>query len=328
MLTEKELTVGVVQFCCIERVKLCKDFSFVVSLGRNILFYAARRTLEIFCFLLSKGLDLTKTICLGETCLTEACKSNNLSIVNYILNQPDSLNMDLHLPLKWACIVENYSMVSMLLEKGANPSKAMDIGDSLLDLCVTKSKLSIVRKLLQHGANPNSLVIGNHTPYTTSISHNRLDLVILLRIYGANHFTPLGNNVYLTLSRNPDYTSLYSFYTMSFTWSNLEVALASRSLEDVKFLIKNKKVDLKSYQYSEILEFSKKENLYLDQPPFQPSIYDYIKSCYTGWTKKNHYYYSEDFKQNIKLILSRNHKMQTSLPHELWLMIFSFTKLE
>ena len=328
MLTEKELTVGVVQFCCIDRIKLCKDFSFTDPLGRNLLFHAARRTPEIFHFVLSKGLDLTKTNCLGETCLTEACRSNNLSVVEYILNHPDSLTMDLNSSLKWACVVENYSMVSMLLEKGANPKKAMEIDDSLLNLCVSKSRLSIVRKLLQHGANPNTKLFGGYTPYTTSISHNRQDAVILLRIYGANPYTPLRNHVLIKLTKDVTYNQIYSFLSASYLWSDLEVALASRSVKDLKFLVENKRINLRIHRCSNILEFAKKENLYINQPSFHPPLYDYIKDFYMGWNKKNHFHYSKNFRQKIRLILSRSHKIQPSIPEELWLIIFNFLLLE
>lgn len=328
MPTEKELTVGVVQFCCIDRVKLCKDFSFTDPLGRNLLFHAARRTPEIFHFVLSKGLDLTKTNCLGETCLTEACRSNNPNVVECILNHPDSVNLDLNSSLKWACVVENYSMVSMLLEKGADPVKAMDQDDSLLNFCVSKSRLDIVRKLLQYGANPNTKLFCGYTSYTTCISYNRLDAAVLLRIYGANSWTPLRNHVLLRLTKDPNFSQLQSFISVSYAWSNLEVALASRSVKDLKFLIENRKIDLRNHKCSNILEFTKKENLYTNQPSFHPPLYDYIKNFYIGWTRKNHHYYSKNFRQNIRLILSRSHKIQPSIPEELWLMIFNFILLE
>lgn len=329
MTTQSELAVNIIDYCCLESLKKLKKFDYIYYGNRNLLFFAVKRSTPDFVeFLLSKNVSLNLVDILGETPLSEACRHDNLPIVKYILNLDELIYLDLTQALKWACINENYSMALLLLEKGANPNRPYCMGDTVLNLCVTRNKMNLVRLLLQYNADPNAKLTGDFTPFTTAIYRNNIPCVILLRIYGADQNLKWTNVDFLTrLTLNWNYSELHSFLNASFKWSDLEVALASRNIKDTKFLIANKRINLKQYNRTNLLNFVKKDNMYANQPKYFVPLYYLIQGYYNGWKIKNHPYYPKKFRQCVKYILASKYKMKTIVPEELWFFIFSFVLL-
>jgi ankyrin repeat protein len=111
--------------------------------------------------------------------------------------------------------------VGALLNKGANPNEADDLGWTALMNASGKGYINVVKMLLDKGANVNAKTLNGWTALMRAAERERVDIVELLLKRGANF------NVQNKLGMSP-----------------LMLAVESGNPDTVKILLTQKKIDL------------------------------------------------------------------------------------
>jgi len=99
---------------------------------------------------------LIESICENNKEITDIlinCKNINVNVYNDLLESP----------LFYACLNNDYKLVKLLIEKGANVNHVNGSGESILSITLD---LNIVKLLLISGANPN---LENNYDYSTPL---------------------------------------------------------------------------------------------------------------------------------------------------------------
>lgn len=88
-------------------------------------------------------------------------------------------------PLAYAAALGNIEMISLLLEKGANPHYQNDKGRTALHEAAYFNQPKAIQSLLQAGANPELIDTKGHTALTLAASQQHREVVTTLLLCGA-----------------------------------------------------------------------------------------------------------------------------------------------
>ncbi|XP_063447888.1 uncharacterized protein LOC134727436 [Mytilus trossulus] len=125
----------------------------------------------------------------GKTPLLEACKKQNVTIVNLLIEAGANVNKDDAMcwtPLHEACKVGEKDIVNLLLEKNVNVNACDDRGYSPLLMATQKGCQSIVELLLDHRAQVNISSNARTTPFLVACSKGHYEITKLLIVKGAD----------------------------------------------------------------------------------------------------------------------------------------------
>mmetsp|Transcript_29406 Transcript_29406/g.44533 ORF Transcript_29406/g.44533 Transcript_29406/m.44533 type:complete len:343 (+) Transcript_29406:153-1181(+) len=125
-----------------------------------------------------------------------ACKYGAVNIVKFLVGQKKAnvniIDRDGNTPIAVACAKDQYSVVSLLLNHGANPKSDIHMRDyggqsaSLVSYTCSKKDLKLLRLLLEKGANPNSQDCLGNTVLYDACTVGSLDVIKVLLDHGAD----------------------------------------------------------------------------------------------------------------------------------------------
>ncbi|CAG2194238.1 unnamed protein product [Mytilus edulis] len=125
----------------------------------------------------------------GRTPLLEACKKQNVTIVNLLLKAGANVNKDDAMcwtPLHEACKVGEKDIVNLLLEKNVNVNACDDRGYSPLLMATQNGCQPIVELLLAHRAQVNFSSNARTTPFLAACTKGHFEITKLLIVKGAD----------------------------------------------------------------------------------------------------------------------------------------------
>ena len=126
---------------------------------------------------------------LNEYGLLEAIKARDIKKVREYLGK--KVNPNLLLPngesiLNRAVAMQNFEIVSLLVENGANPSTQNELGTSALMEAMRHNNLAISKFLLQHGANVNQEDNQGRNVLFYAVQNNDINMIIAILNVGVN----------------------------------------------------------------------------------------------------------------------------------------------
>ena len=129
------------------------------------------------------GIEVDKKASDGRTALHEAVNSQNIPLINLLLDRGADINKAYkcgRTPIQSAVLQNNKDIVELLLDRGAEVNKDDTSKVTLLLCAVNKGYIDIVRLLLDRGADINKADNSGRTPLQGAIQQNNKDIVELL----------------------------------------------------------------------------------------------------------------------------------------------------
>ena len=160
--------------------------------NQDLLFVSAKKGhLEAVNQILRKKLvqDLNQANQHGDTALICAIKEGHEEIVSLLLERganPNQADKNGDKPLVWALPKGNKGIFESLLKRGANPNEAYKNGNAVLTWALLMGHKGIVELLLDNGANPNQADKNGTTALIWAVKNDHEGMVNLLLERGAN----------------------------------------------------------------------------------------------------------------------------------------------
>ena len=117
-----------------------------------------------------------------------AAKAADWETVRVLVEQGADVNQDVGgmTPLHWASYWGNLETVDLLIDAGADPAVADDLGVTPLWTTAERGDVALARKLLDAGADPNYALLSGETSVMTAARAGQTGLVALLLAEGAD----------------------------------------------------------------------------------------------------------------------------------------------
>ncbi len=153
---------------------------------RHIAF--SKENFAVFVELLAAGAEVTPQFC--ELAMIKCIENDQIEAVQELLKRGVSAdvrenNLIYHSPILLRAVrTKNYKMVETLLDAGANPNAAGDLGHTALDIAAsieTKVGTEIVKLLLDRGTHPNTARSSGQTPLLTACASNQDSAILILK---------------------------------------------------------------------------------------------------------------------------------------------------